>query len=154
MLLFALFIIDINKANTTTNPCVDGPKITISFEIGQPLTCLPRFSICDVDVTIGMSMSGNLEITTDPDGKGSGHGGGGGGGASWKLSFSRDNFSKFYPGYLTRIDGKNTVSFDDAFTIPAVVRKAMGATKELVVQANTPYPLKLENGLYTITFPY
>ncbi|MBK9984987.1 MAG: hypothetical protein IPP15_21925 [Saprospiraceae bacterium] len=69
------------------------------------------------------------------------------------ISISRDNFAKYYPGYLSKLDGKNTVTFESSYQMTSDIKKALGTTRDLVIQGQVPYPLKYENGVYTITFP-
>ncbi len=152
-LLLGLVFVASTKANPYNNPSKDGIVITVTIEIGQPITCIIYWSICKITVG-GSGLTGTAELLQTSDEKNAGGGGGGGGAGSWVVNFPRDNFSKYYPGYLSKLDGKNTVTFDATYVVPPDVAKALGTTRELVIQGNVPYPLKYENGVYTITFPY
>lgn len=143
----ALTFIAFSKANYTERIPPEWPKITITIEIGRVITCIPYWSICKVDVGVGL-----LAATAEAIPPGSGSGGGGGG--SWILSLPRENFAKYYPDFLVKLDGKSTVTFQDSYTLPIQVQQALGAKKTLVVKANVAYPLKFENGEYIITFPF
>jgi hypothetical protein len=72
----------------------EGPKITITVEIGVPIICTLDWSICKLDIGVNF-----LSATAEsfPDGGSSGGGSGGGGGGSWNLSIPREKFSKYYP---------------------------------------------------------
>ncbi len=62
-----------------------------------------------------------------------------------------------HPGYidlLIQFDGNNLVTFPDKYVLPQDIRKALGAVDDLIIHANTPYPLKYENGEYIISFPF
>ena len=145
-MFLALTFFAFSKANDVERISSEWPKITITIEIGHVITCIPAWSICKID--IGAEMLGATAEAFPPGG-----GSGGGGTGSWILSLPRDNFAKYYPGYLVRLDGKSTVSFENSYTLPVEVQTALGVKKPIVVKANVAYPLKFENGEYIITFP-
>ena len=145
-MILALTFFAFSKANYAERISPDWPKITITIEIGQLITCIPAWSICKIDIGAGL-----LAATAEAIPPGSGSGGGGGG--SWVLSLPRENFARYYPAFLVKLDGKSTVTFEDSYTLPVEVQKALGAKKPLVIKENEAYPLKFENGEYVITFP-
>ena len=120
----------------------EGPKITITVEIGRRPGCVMAWAICDFTIG-GLGLAANAESLP----------GGGGGGGSWILTLPRDNFAKQYPAYLSKLDGKSTVTFESSFIVPVDVQKALGSPKELVIQGNVAYPLKYVNGEFVMTFP-
>jgi hypothetical protein len=140
--LFALSCLVLAKAEGV--PCVPAEdiKITITIEIGMKPECSWAFSLCRITVG-GSGLTANGESFPS----------GGGGGGSWKMYIPRESFAKYYPAFLSRLDGKTTVTFEGSYLIPEDLRKALGATHELNIEANVPYPLKFENGQYVITFP-
>jgi hypothetical protein len=145
-MILALMVFAVSKANNAERISPEWPKITITIEIGQLITCIPYWSICRLDVGVGL-----LAATAEAFPSGSGSGGGGGG--SWILSLPREKFAIYYPAFLAKLDGKSTVTFEGSYTLPVEVQKALGAQKTLVIKANETYPLKFENGEYVITFP-
>lgn len=147
------FVIQIAvKANSLPEVPPDGIKVTITFEIGTPIVCAIDWSICKINVGFGF-LTATAESLSATDG-GAGSGSGGGGGRSWALNIPRDNFAKAYPEYLSKLDGKNTVTFNSSYTLNPEVKKALGLTGDVVVKGGVAYPLKYENGVFTITMPY
>ena len=148
--LLSLIFLTVGKSNDAESISGDWPKITITIEIGQPITCIIDWAICRVDVGVGM-----LAATAEsfPEGGTSGGGSGGGGGGSWKIYLPRENFARYYPDYLNKLDGKSTVAFNDTYVVPENVQKALGAKQTLVIKGNVAYPLNYENGEFVITFP-
>lgn len=124
----------------------EGPKITITVEIGRRPGCTMAWAICSFTV-------GGLGLTANVESFPTGNGGGGGGGGSWRLYLPRESFAKQYPSFLKNLDGKSTVTFESSFTVPVDVQKALGSTKELLIQENVAYPLTYENGVFVMTFP-
>ncbi|MGB3080084.1 MAG: hypothetical protein WBB31_13450 [Saprospiraceae bacterium] len=148
-LLVAVLIIVTNTAYCNGNRPADGIKITITIEIGSPVTCIPWWNICKIYPGSG-ALTGTVELVQPGDDQVVGHGGGVG---SWLISVPRESFAKYYPGYLSKLDGKNTVTFESSYQMTSDIKKALGTTRDLVIQGQVPYPLKYENGVYTITFP-
>ena len=119
----------------------EGPKLTITIEFGIRPYCTLGLAICRVDV--GMNgMVGTAE--TFPDGNG---------GGSWLVSVPRERIAKYYPALLEKFDGNSTVTFEERYTVPVDVQKALGARGQLVIEASTPYPLKVVNDQFIITLP-
>ncbi|MGB3080078.1 MAG: hypothetical protein WBB31_13420 [Saprospiraceae bacterium] len=152
-LLVTIIFLGTKNAKANVNLPEDWPKITITIEIGLQPACTTNWSICKVDIGIGF-LAGSAElIQATDDGKSTGHGGGGGGGGSWMINISRENFAKYYPGYLPKMDNQTSVTFESTYRLPDNVKKALGSVNDLVIQGQVAYPLKYENGFYTITFP-
>ncbi len=153
LILFSILIFQgYNRACGNENLPADWPTVTITVEIGMPRTCEQGLSVCRIDVGIQF-LAGTAELLpADSDG-GVGHGGGGGGGGSWRISIPRENMVKYYPNYLSKFDGQKTVTFEASYVVPDNVRKALGAANNILIRGNVAYPLKYENGEFTITMP-
>ena len=145
LFLSLIFLIS-SKANGNDRAISDFPKITITVEIGIPPTCFIAWQICRITVGVG-----TLAATAEsfPVGDGSG----GGGGRSWIMNIPRENFVKYYPDYAQKLDGKNSVTFEKSYALPDDVKKALQLSGDVVIKGNVAYPLKYENGEFTITFP-
>jgi hypothetical protein len=141
-----------NKACGNENLLPDWPKVTITVEIGMPITCANGLGVCRIDIGIQF-LAGTAEVLQAASDGGVGHGGGGGGGGSWMISIPRENMVKYYPNYLSKFDGQKTVTFEDSYAVPANVRKELGVANEIVIRGHVAYPLKFENGEYIITMP-
>ncbi|MGB3080080.1 MAG: hypothetical protein WBB31_13430 [Saprospiraceae bacterium] len=148
MLFVTLMFMVTNTALCRDNLPSDGIKIIITIEVGVPIICTPAWSICKVGLG-GSALTGTAELLETADGKSTGPGSA----RSLMISISRDNFAKYYPGYLSKLDGKNTVTFESSYTFPPEVKKALGSSTDLIIQGNMAYPLTYGNGVYTITFP-
>src|SRR5688500_11671981 len=122
-------------------PVVDGPKITIHIEIGLPLVCT-GWGLCAWDISAS-SKGASMELD----------GSGGGGGGSWILRIPRTDLATNNPEALKYFDGQRTVSFPDTYVAPESIKNALGTFKDLIIQKNSTYPLKFENGEYVITVP-
>ncbi len=144
--LLSVLLLASGNAVTLTNVPPDGPKFTITIEIGRKPSCIMAWALCNVTF-------GGFGLTANAESFPASGGSGGGGGGSWRIYIPRDNFAKYYPSYLIKLDGKSTVTFVESFTVPADVKKALGSMKDLVIQGNVAYPLTYENGEFVITFP-
>lgn len=146
MLLALGFLIPLKASGVDWCPS-EGPKFTVTIELGSKPNCnYTKFSVCRIDFG-GNGMTGTIQ--TFPAGSGSG----GGGGGSWILTIPRASLAKYYPQSLGSLDGKNTVTFEETFIISEEIKNALGSTSDLMVKAKTAYPLKYENGEFTITLP-
>ena len=115
-----------------------GPAINIRIEIGLPPMCSWKWAICDIDLTLEAS-GGSSQIFS------------GNGGTSWLISIPRETLLKEYPKAVERLDGRTTVTFESDFKASEELKKALGSYKDLLIQANSTYPLRYENGNYIIT---
>jgi hypothetical protein len=143
MLLIAT-ITGLSMASVPFERNLEGPKITITIEFGKKKpdgSCALAFGICEVDVSLGVL--GYIEV---------GEGGGGGGGGSWILTLPRESVTRYAPQVLPYLDGKNQVTFSETFTFPSSVRKQLGSVEDIILQANSTYPMTFENGNYVIRF--
>lgn len=122
-------------------PVMDGPKISIQIEIGLPVVC-KGWGICHWDISAGDN-SASMELD----------GSGGGGGGSWLLRIPRAYLVTNKPEALKYFEGQRTVSFPDTYVAPQSIKNALGSVKDLIIQKNSTYPLKFENGEYVITLP-
>lgn len=121
----------------------DGPKLQLTLEIGRKSKDCDGWGICGIDIKL-TGLFAYVEI---------GPGSGGGGGGSWILTIPKANLLRYEPGMTSVLDGKNTVRFEDQFIFPAEVKERLGSAKDLIIQGNSTYPLRFENGNYIITFP-
>src|SRR5687767_6826125 len=140
------------RASDIKAPDYDGPVITIAIEIGIPPMCIWGWRICKITFGGPAPTKEGLSGVIEYNPKTSGGGSGGGGGSSWTLTFSREDFSKYYPDFLSNVDGKNTVTFEGSYTLPSEIRDALGATQDLMIKEKTPYPIVFVGGNYSITF--
>ena len=140
-----LFITGFNAVANTSFPKESvGPKVNITLEIGQPLTCFISWGICKIGIGIDiLGIAGTLE-----DGPG-----GGGGGGSWILSISKQEFAKKYPQFLSKLEGQSMVSFPDTVLFPENVKLAMSSPKDILLQGNSTYPVREKDGFFVIQFP-
>ncbi len=147
-LVVAVLCIATKTAYCNGNLPADGTKITIVIEFGAPGSCIPWWNICNIHPGYG-ALTGTVELLQAGDDKEVGQGTRG----LWMISIPRESFAKFYPGYLSKLDGKNTVTFESSYKVTPDIKKALGTTRDLVIQGQVAYPLTFENGVYIITLP-
>ncbi len=145
LLLSCIFLVPGNAGISEWFP-VEGPKITISIEIGIRPNCILAWAICHIEME-GLGLNATIQTFPVEDGSG------GGGGGSWLLTMPRQNLARYHPEFLVKLDGKSTVTFEDTYVVPSDVKNALGSAGDLVIKGNTPYPLKHKNGEYVITLP-
>ena len=132
------------QAACPTEPDNKGIKIRITVELGKPTLCL-GWGICDIE--IGSTLSANEGFVEVGDGSG------GGGGSSWFLYLSKESLLATNPEHLGRFEGQRTINFENTYVLPEEVKKALGVSKDLVIQGNSTYPVRLENGYYVVRIP-
>jgi len=150
-LLLICFTASAVKAIGNSESKPDGPVVTIYVEFGKRPGCAIWWTICSVKFG-GVGMSSTIESGPTSSGY-AGGGGGGGGASSWILRIPRKNLATYYPQFLSRLEGKSTVTFDDGFVFPSEFSQALGTSKELKFDVNEAYPLRFENDEFVITFP-
>lgn len=128
-------IVCLSGTSHASNPGTEGPKVSVSFEIGKGSFCT-GWGLCYIEITVGVKM-GYVETN---------------GGGSWILSLPKDVLAKYEPDALVHVDGKSSVTFDEPFVLPAEINKAVGAEQDLMIKANVKYQVSFENGYYRIFF--
>lgn len=119
----------------------EGPKFTITIEFGKKPYCTLAVAICNIDAGFD-GMLGSAE--SSPDGNG---------GGSWLVSIPRQNVAKYYPALLEKFDGQSAITFEETYVLPSDVQKALGSPKQLIIQANSTYPMRTVGDQFVIVFP-
>ena len=144
LILFSVSILNVRASQSEFKN--EGPRLTITFEIGKPLTC-EGWGICKMDFDVNWAQVGGYVEG------GSNSGSGGGGGGSWIFAIERKSLARLKPEYLAKFEGQTSINFEHTFVLPDNVRQALGSPKELVLQGNSTYPMEYQNGYYLIRIP-